>query len=278
MDNNSIVIGIDIGGSTTKICGFGGGGKILIEPLFIKASDQIASIYGAFGKFCSDNAIPLDKIGHINVTGVGSTFVTKPLYGIETERVAEFTSSGLGGMYLSGLGRVIVVSMGTGTAIIKADRTEKCEYLGGTGVGGGTLLGLARKLLGMESIEGIVELASKGNLANINLTVGDITKGDIKGLSHDMTASNFGKVNDRTSGADIALGLIDMIFETIGMMSIFAARKFAVDDIVLTGSLTRIPQCGEIFGVLERLFGIRFIIPERAPFGTVIGSALHYFK
>ena len=42
------VIGIDIGGSTTKIVGFSDGGE-LIEPMAVKAADPLTSAYGAFG-------------------------------------------------------------------------------------------------------------------------------------------------------------------------------------------------------------------------------------
>ena len=38
-----IIIGIDVGGSTTKICGFRG--TELLEPLFVKAADPVASVY-----------------------------------------------------------------------------------------------------------------------------------------------------------------------------------------------------------------------------------------
>ena len=43
---------------------------------------------------------------------------------------------------MSGLDRAVVVSMGTGTAYVMADK-GRVSHLGGTGVGGGTLLGLS---------------------------------------------------------------------------------------------------------------------------------------
>ena len=43
-------IGIDIGGSTTKIAGFTEEKKLL-GTLQVKASDQITSLYGALGRF-----------------------------------------------------------------------------------------------------------------------------------------------------------------------------------------------------------------------------------
>ncbi|MDP4153305.1 MAG: hypothetical protein Q8865_07715 [Bacillota bacterium] len=44
-----LVIGIDIGGSTTKIIGIKD--KEIISPIQVRATDPIASLYGAFGKF-----------------------------------------------------------------------------------------------------------------------------------------------------------------------------------------------------------------------------------
>ena len=276
MIKEKIIVGIDIGGSTTKICGYRFPKNELIQPLFIKASDQIASIYGAFGKFCSDNAIELSEIEKIIVTGVGSSFITSPIYGIPIESVAEFMAIGLGGLYLSGLERAIVVSMGTGTAIVKADKSG-CVYLGGTGVGGGTVMGLSRKLLNMDNIENITDLAAEGTIGNVDLQIGHITKKDIiPGMPSHMTASNFGRLSDIATNADIALGIFNMVFETIGMMSIFAARQYGISDIVLTGNLTEIPQSKKIFESLKNMFKINFIIPELSQFGPVIGSALTY--
>ncbi|GHV13350.1 type II pantothenate kinase [Clostridia bacterium] len=271
------VIGIDIGGSMTKICGFKIHGRELIKPICIKASDQVSSLYGAFGKFTSDNNINLDEIQKIQITGVGSTFISKKLYGIDTEIVEEFRAIGKGGLYLSKLDKAIIVSLGTGTALVKATAGDENLYLGGTGVGGGTLNGLSRLLLSVSDIDNIVSLANDGDLARIDLRVGDITKKDIiPGMPDYLTASNFGKVNDLASKSDIALGIINMIFETVGMMSIFAARSYSLTDIVLTGNLTHIPQCEVIFKQLSAMFGVNFRIPEHARFGTVIGAALCY--
>ena len=142
------VLGIDVGGSTTKIVGFDEKGR-LIEPMFIQANDQITSIYGAFGKFTMENSLELSDIDKVLMTGAGSSFIDKPIYSLDCRKVSEFECVGRGGLYLSGLDEAIVVSMGTGTALIHATNKNgitKTEYLGGTGVGGGTLLGLSRKI------------------------------------------------------------------------------------------------------------------------------------
>ena len=59
-----IVVGIDIGGSTTKIAGFQG--KDMLIPVQISASNAIASLFGAFGKFLYDNKLALEDIQQVN--------------------------------------------------------------------------------------------------------------------------------------------------------------------------------------------------------------------
>ena len=92
----------------------------------------------------------------------------------------------------------------------------------GTGVGGGTLVGLSKKMLNMDNVDHIAELAQNGNLDRVDLKIKDITKSDIvPGFSDIMTASNFGQVSDLATREDIALGIINMVFETIGIFNFF---------------------------------------------------------
>lgn len=269
-----VTIGIDIGGSTTKIVAFASkNDNKLIEPLSVRATDPVTSVYGAFGKFISENNLNLSDIEKVSVTGVGSKYITKPLYSLPCVNVPEFKCIGLGGLYLSGLDDVIVVSMGTGTALVHAIRGGEIEYLGGTGVGGGTLIGLSEKLIGIGSAEHLSELAEGGDLNNIDLRIKDITMASYD-LPANMTAANFGKVSEFATKEDFALGLINMIFETAGMMAVFNSRTHKTRDIVLTGNLTQITQAKEIFDTLSRMFDVNFIIPERAQYSTVIGAAL----
>lgn len=263
-----------MGGSTTKIVGFREDNS-LIEPIFVRANDQVTSAYGAFGRFTVENGIDIQSVTKIMVTGVGSTFLSEPIYKIDCEHAVEFPCVGRGGLYLSGLDRAIVVSMGTGTALVYAEKGKESVYLGGTGVGGGTLIGLSRLLTGLGSVDTIIDAAKEGDLSKVDLRVSDITKKDVHpGLAPDLTAANFGKVSDLANKSDITLGLINMIFEAVGMQAVFAARGYGVRDVVLTGNLTTIPQAKSVFGALNRLFNINFIIPPKSQFATVIGAAL----
>ncbi len=277
------IIGIDVGGSTTKIVGFDcsdNNTNKMLPPIYVKASDQLASVYGAFGKFTATNGINLSDIKKVMITGVGSQFVDSKLYGIDTQYLSEFECVGRGGLYISGYKKAIIVSMGTGTAIVSADNSSGkpvYEYMGGTGVGGGTIVGLSRQMLGISDISHLIDLASGGDIENIDLRIGDITKKDMGGLPSYMTASNFGKLSDIASKEDLALGIMNMVFESIGMLAVFAARSKATKDIVLTGNLSKLPQAKPIFEILSQMFDMNFMIPEYSEFGTVIGAALADF-
>ena len=215
--SRKIVVGIDIGGSTTKIGGFditSGRGE-LMAPLFVHATDPITSIYGAFGKFTDSNGLELSDIEKVMITGVGSSHVSRPLYSLPCETVPEFRCIGLGGLYLSGLDRAITVSMGTGTALVLSERGREPEHLGGTGVGGGTLIGLSKKLLDMDTVTHITELAEDGDLSRVDLRINDISSSPAGRLTETMTASNFGNISDLATKSDIALGIINLVFEKI---------------------------------------------------------------
>ena len=268
------VLGIDVGGSTTKIVGFDENER-LIAPMLVHANDQITSIYGAFGKFISENGLSLDQISKIKVTGVGASFLEKGIYSLKCEKVSEFRSIGLGGLYLSGLDKALIVSLGTGTACVYADKNGDIEYLGGTAVGGGTLMGLSKLLLSMDNVHHIYELAEQGDLSKIDLRIRDITKkDDFSSMQPELTVANFGKISDIADKSDIALGIINMVFESVGTTAVFAAKAKNIQNIVLIGNLTTIPQAKKIFLNIEHMLGAHFIIPEYSQFGTVIGAAL----
>jgi len=266
-----MIIGIDIGGSTTKIIGQDGG--VFNKPLFVKATDPVASLFGAFGKFVDENELSLADIEQIMITGVGSSYITRPIYGLPTRKVDEFAAIGLGGLALSGLSEAIIVSMGTGTAIVRASG-DKSVHIGGTGIGGGTILGLANAMIHVRQIDTIIEMASKGNLNNVDLTVSDISNDFPESLPPETTASNFGKLSDIATHNDIALGILNMVFQSIGMTARFALINHGINDVVLTGNLSKFDVCHDVFERLRYFFALNFVIPQFSEFATALGAAL----
>jgi len=266
----SIVLGVDVGGSTTKIVGLRAGE--LIGMLQVRAADQITSLYGAIGNFLGAHGVRLRDVSSIVLTGVGATFIDEPIYEIETHKVDEFLAIGRGALRLTGLEEAIVVSMGTGLAYVRAAK-DAITHIGGSGVGGGTIIGLASQMLGKSDIDAILALSEDGKLENVDLLVRDIISQERPSLPPDLTAANFGKIKSTASSSDIALGIINMVFQTAGMLAVFAARNDTIRDVVLTGTLTTFPQAEDLLSLVSSQFGLRFIIPPNAIFATALGAA-----
>ncbi len=274
----AVILGIDIGGSTTKIVGLRED-KSVIAMDRVKAEGPLTSLYGALGSFMTHNKLQLKDINRIVLTGVGASYVEGDIYGIPTVKVEEFTAVGTGGLALSGRSRAVVVSMGTGTAFIWADHnTGEMVHLGGSGVGGGTLAGLCSLLCGARQFEQIKKLSNQGNISKIDLNVGDITQQGYSTLPLDITAANFGNVSDDATHSDIATGIVNMIFQSIGTIAVMACKAQKCDTVVLTGFMTVLDLCRPCFDLFTRLHGIQFVIPENATYATCIGAALSSFE
>ncbi|HWQ58398.1 MAG TPA: type II pantothenate kinase [Clostridia bacterium] len=270
----SVILGIDIGGSTTKVAGFHASGE-RISMLQVEASDRLTSLYGAIGNFLSTNRVPLSEVSRFVLTGVGAALVDGAIYGVTTEHVDEFNAIGAGGLHLSGKKEALVVSLGTGTAFIRAGK-DGFRHIGGSGVGGGTLAGLAWHLLHENDYASLADIAEKGDLKNVDLSIADICSDDISQLPAHTTASNFGRIRNSASNADIAMGLINMVFQTVGMLSVFALRNDPVRDAVLIGTLAKLTLAPKVLASVEELYDVRFFIPEDAVYATAIGAALPY--
>ncbi len=265
-----------MGGTTTK--------AVLISESKIQgktvvvASDPLAAAAGAVGKLLSELGISISEVEAIASSGGKTKPLPPKILGLEVVEIDEIEAVGVGGLFLSGVNEGVVVSAGTGTAVVEVRRDDNrtlVRHLGGTGVGAGTLSGLGRLLLRRTSVNSIIELASNGDPRNVDLTVGDIVGGPIGLLTPDVTASNFGKVGDVTSPEDVAAGLVNMVGQVIGTVSFFAAKSVGLQDrIILVGGLvTHEPVLRAILKPI-RLFGGKAIVPKDPQFATAIGAAL----
>ena len=261
-----VILGIDIGGSTTKIVGLRTDGSV-ISMLRVRAEDQVTSLYGALGNYLTSNRLSLRDVRRVVLTGVGASYVEGDIYGLPTCKVGEFSASGTGALALSGQSSAVVVSMGTGTAFLWAS-PDGIRHLCGSGIGGGTLGGLCHKLVGMERFGQIKKLAESGNLDHVDLTMKDIT------LDPDMTAANFGDLAEDATPADLAAGVVNLVLQAIGTMTVLACQCCDSKTVVLTGSMTTLPQAVTNFQLFEKLYGIHYIIPENASFATAIGGTV----
>ncbi|PKO99787.1 MAG: pantothenate kinase [Bacteroidetes bacterium HGW-Bacteroidetes-8] len=266
-----MIIGIDIGSTTTKAVAVESGE--VIRTVKTKAYDAITSATGALGKIIVESNLSMSSIEKIIITGAGAINIKNNLFGIPTKKIDEINAIGIGGMFLSKKESVIIANIGTGTSIIEATK-EKITHLGGTGVGGGTIAGLSRVLLNATDFEHILEMAGRGDISKVDLLIEDISDSGISFLSGKSTASNFGKMLDTAERDDMAIGIINLVFQVIGVISVFAAKSREATSVMVTGNGSKNLIGRAILEDISRLYNIRFEFPQDAEYATAIGAAL----
>ena len=266
-----MIIGIDIGSTTTKAVAVQNGE--VIKTVKTKAFDAVTSATGALGKIVIESNLKISSVDKIIITGAGALTIKDDIFGITTHKIDEITAIGIGGMFLSKKENIIISNIGTGTSIIEANK-NKITHIGGTGIGGGTITGLSKALINISTFDNILKMADEGNLQNVDLLIEDISDLDISFLNKKSTASNFGKMLDNATKEDVALGVINMVYQVIGMISVFAAKSRNIDIVLVTGngSNNRIGQ--KILENISGLYNIHFEFPHDAEYTTAIGAAL----
>ena len=262
--------GIDAGGSSTKIVAVDGR-KPVAAGIFPPYREF--GIADALEKFISDNGIMAGDVEKTTLTGVGSLSAGESLCGIPASKTDEFQANAAGAGYYSDNDKFMVTSMGTGTSFVLVDG-KIARHAGGLGIGGGTLAGLSRLLLGTDDISDVSDLAAAGLAGNTDILIKDLCDSALPGLPLYATASLFGKAAQGISDADTAAGLIRLVLQTIGSSAALCAAGYGITDLVLIGRLCTLPQCSGIFGEMEKIYGVRFIIPEHPGFCTALGAAL----
>ena len=201
---------------------------------------------------------------------------------IESTRVIhvnEIEAIGEGAMNLSGLSEknpTIIVSAGSGTACILA-KEGNFVHCSGTGVGGGTVLGLSKLLLGTTDPIEIAELAKKGNESSVDLILEDVVSGPIGELPSDTTAVNFGKVSkidSEISREDIAAGIVNLVGQTAARVATSVATTFNAREIVVVG---RSPSFNGLKNSLEQaasIMGFSPYFPENGEYASALGALL----
>ncbi len=215
------------------------------------------------------------------VTGGQSGRLPDVIEGIPVVKVSEIDAIGQGGLALANqdagiaLRKALVVGCGTGTGMY-AVRAKSVRHSSGTAVGGGTLLGMARLLLGTIAPGEIDALALTGVAANVDLTLSEVTGGNYGLLPADATAVNFGRLardgSAARSRADIASALSTLVAQTIALIAINAARFEKLDTIVLVGNLTQMASIRAQLMRTASFYGAKFVIPANGGYAGVIGA------
>ena len=189
--------------------------------------------------------------------------------------IAEIDAIGFGGAALADNRECIVVSMGTGTAIVHF-ANNSARHVGGTGVGGGTITGLCSLICNQQEPSRIEALALEGNHCMLNLTIADLGYEGLSFLGSDMTASNFAALKSRKT-EDLAAAVLDLVGETVGIIASICARESNCPDrIVMVGKVAGNRFIRNILKLVGQLYQTTFIFPDNPGYATVYGAALKY--
>ncbi|HET8984913.1 MAG TPA: hypothetical protein VFN03_04040, partial [Trueperaceae bacterium] len=215
------------------------------------------------------------------VSGGQSRLLPDVHQGIPLIKVDEPTATAVGGLALANVGSALVVSCGTGTAMVSADAgSGRYVHVTGTPVGGGTLEGLGQLLIGVPDGSAIAALAAAGSAQGVDTTLADVLGGALGTLPPSATAVSFGRVRslpERPSEADTAAGLCVMVSQTIALIAVNAARAVGAEHVVFVGRVAQFPVIDRMLRAVFAVYAFptQPLMPEHGERATALGAALH---
>ena len=262
---NTPIIGIDRGASFTDFAVADADG---IREIFSIEDRDWASIGTAYEQLITNYQTP-----YIVFSGSATGMPTSLRNTITT--IAEIDAIGFGGAAMADCNECVVVSMGTGSAIVHF-ANNSAHHLGGSGVGGGTIKGLSALICGLNNPSQIEALALKGKASELNLTISDLGYEQISFLGADMTASNFADIKSNKI-EDQAAAILDLVGETVGIIASICARSVNCrDHIVMVGRVAENQFIRRVLNLVGKLYQTTFIFPENPGYATAYGAAVKY--
>ena len=218
----------------------------------------------------------------VGLTGGGASELAS-LLGSDTVRAVEFDAWRRGAAeMLRGEGRdcsepFLLVSLGTGTSAMLVKAGEAVR-VGGTALGGGTIVGLAAALTGSASFAEITELAQLGDRRRVDLLVSDIYPAGELSLPGDLNAASFAKLalckqDGPADPRDLAHAIMGMVAENVGLICGGLAVAAGVSRIVYGGSTLRDNSTlVEILEIIAATGGHETVFLENPEFAGAMGA------
>lgn len=229
------------------------------------AADQLRQAIAAV----KDKLTPGMTIG---VTGGRYRDLPGEVNGYKVQKVDEMRALGLGGLAMTALDAGLVVSAGTGAAMVAA-RPSGVEHVTGSAVGGGTLLGLSKLILKTDDVEEIDRLALEGDASAVDIMLNEAVGGEVGRLPANANAVNLGKL-DRDNGfsrKNLAAGLVRLVAQVISVIAINAADASNLESIIMVGHLMDLKSIRREVDLVGEFYEKTFIVPENPGYGTVRG-------
>jgi type II pantothenate kinase len=273
-----VQVAIDFGISNTDAIAWVEGGWRRWTQAYIGEPDE-AVVRAVLAR----GGLELEQAPVLAVTGGRHRLLPATLGPSRVVGVNELPAIGRGGQAalptISRRTRVLVVSAGSGTAVVAA-QGSRYRHITGTAVGGGTLLGLGRLLLKTVDPTEIDRLAMEGNANHVDLSLADVVTGPIGTLPATATAVNFGRLarmdlaEAGATRADMAAALVTLIGQVIGLLSIAAARALECDQIVIIGHMTDMASIRRVLELVSQYYSTPLVLPGQAGYYTALGALL----
>lgn len=262
-----MILGLDIGASAVKAAGYRDG-----QVLFTHSENgRPRSLEAMLESVLEEKGFGPHEVEVIAVTGVGAEGQSLSLGEARLVYIPEFEATGEGGTWLAGVSGAVVVSLGTGTSLVMA-KDGAYTHVGGSGVGSGTVRGLAKRLSNITDTREYFALAEGGNSGKVDLRIRDLFSGTDT-LPLDLTASNLAKPGEDATDADWAAGIINMALEVAGSHGALACAGFGLDTVIITGGLSATKIARTCYEQFDRLYPQKYIIPPHSGCATAIGAA-----
>jgi type II pantothenate kinase len=230
------------------------------------------------GAILADGGLALKDMRRLAVTGGRHGSLPDRIGDCAVVAIGEVQAIGRGGQALversADSVNALVVSAGSGTAAIAA-RGREYTHVTGSAVGGGTLLGLARLLIGTADPGEIDKLALEGDPNGADLSLADVIGGPIGALPATATAVNFGRVGRHpvdVGQADLAAALVTLVGQVIAVTAINAARAQRLDQVIVIGHLTDMPSIRRALELVGAWYGMELTLPRDAGYATALGA------
>ncbi|MCF3944398.1 type II pantothenate kinase [Oceanobacillus alkalisoli] len=169
----------------------------------------------------------------------------------------------------------ILVNIGTGTSIFHVNNGE-FERVLGSGVGGGTWLGIELLLAGCgKTFRELVELSASGNHYHVDLLVKDIYGEQHAPLTQELTAANFGKIQflNESSQADQLRALTQLIGEVIISLAATVMNSKDVRKVVFIGSTIQGNKpLRDVLSIFREMLAYEPIFLDKGAYAGAIGS------
>lgn len=263
------LIGIDAGATRAKLAARDPHGHLAFEAFAARDVDAVAQRVARL------------RPARVGLTGGGAALLRERI-GSEAAGINEFAAWGAGARRLlsrerhEAPGRFMVVSLGTGTSVMLVDGLST-QRIGGTALGGGTVMGLGRLLCAVEGFDELCRLAERGDTRKVDLMVSDIYRPGESPLTGDITAANFGRLASgdvrRASAEHLAAGVMNLVAENVALVCGYLAAAAQVRELVFGGStLCGNPTLVETLSSVTRAIGCEATVLEAGEFAGALGA------